>query len=333
MLADPGTRAAALAALPAAFVAGIALTEGARRMALKNQVMDVPSERGMSTQVTPRGGGISIVILGTIFGIAAWLFGALSLSEFLGVTGLGLIIAVLGFVDDVKNLPAKVRFPIQGACGVGALLLLHPLPADPLGWAWFALLFVGTVWFINAYNFMDGIDGIAGSQAVAGGLACALLFAPLQPVLSLYSLVLAGAAGGFLVRNWNPAAIFMGDTGSTYLGFTFAALLIAGSDASPGFAPAWAIVFSPFLMDATVTLVMRMANGEKFTEPHRTHVFQLVAKRSGAHGKTVMLGILGWLFVLAPLAALAFTMGSAGWGPALGVCGALAVSAAILRIR
>lgn len=305
-----------LAALALALGCGLAAAAGTaamRRWALRRSLVDVPNARSSHTRPTPRGGGVAIV---GAFIAAATAWAALgddaARAIWLAVVPPGLAVAAVGFRDDLRPLPARVRLAVHGAAAawlvwrLGGLPPVHALGAvADWGVAGHLLAVVAVVWVLNLYNFMDGIDGIAGAQAVFVAGASALLGGP-QSAAFAPLLALAAASAGFLALNWPPARIFMGDAGSGFLGFALAGLLLANHAAQP--ASIWlpVILLAVFLADATVTLARRVARGESPHAAHRSHAYQRLARRWGGH-RPVTVAVcavnLGWLLPLAWLAA------------------------------
>jgi UDP-N-acetylmuramyl pentapeptide phosphotransferase/UDP-N-acetylglucosamine-1-phosphate transferase len=203
----------------------------------------------------------------------------------------------VSFVDDLRSLPVLARLAAQ-ALAAGLLVRggLAPATLDLPGLAWAlpplagAALAVGyTVWMANLYNFMDGMDGFAGGMAVFGFGTLAVLGAQAgEAGFALACVAVAAAAAGFLALNFPPARIFMGDVGSSTLGFLAAALSLWGARA--GLFPLWAAVlaFSPFIADATVTLFRRLLAGEKIWQAHRCHYYQRLVRLGWGHRKTVL---------------------------------------------
>ena len=232
--------------LPLLFAAGSALSALATavvlRAARRAQIIDIPNDRSSHSVPTPRGGGIVIVVGVTLAGAGALLAAGGPGAAWAWVLG-GLFVAAFSFLDDFRPLPAGVRLALQAL--VAAVLLaafghgwpsldLPGLPA--LGWGLFGwiLLFFWVLGLTNVYNFMDGIDGIAGIQGVAASLGwLALGVVWNDPLLLWAGLAVAATCTGFLVFNWSPAKIFMGDVGSAYLGFTFAVLPLLAHAADP----------------------------------------------------------------------------------------------------
>lgn len=265
------------------------------------------------------------------------------------------MLAMVGLADDRKGLGLGVRLLAQtaallvllaalawstrtGESDLGLLAILSGLPAIAAWVAshlppWLAgaidlllvpLLVLGGLWWINLFNFMDGIDGLAASQALfmlIGALALkmtvpdldASLLEAVAAAVPVASLVLAAAVAGFLLLNWPPARIFMGDTGSLFLGFAIFAL--AAHDVTYGDMSfwTWLILGGMFIVDASVTLVRRFVTGQRVTAAHRSHLYQRLSRRWGQHRRVTLVYFLlnvAWLFPLAFLAHRA-----ANWAP------------------
>jgi Fuc2NAc and GlcNAc transferase len=175
------------------------------------------------------------------------------------------------------------------------------------GWIGIIILLVSMVWLINVFNFMDGIDGIAGSMAVfaacAGG---ALAWAAGNTPTTMIAFMLAGSVSGFLIWNWPPARIFMGDVGSGFLGFVLGTLIILNMQHNSSNAWVWVILLGVFLADSTTTLIRRIALGKRWWQAHRSHAYQHLARRWGSHRKVVLLALCTDIFWLLPLAILAW---------------------------
>ncbi len=209
---------------------------------------------------------------------------------------LGLIpLVAISFLDDYRGIPIKWRILTHGwaACIILQASympttfdlpgLVLPLPA----WIAISLTLLFAVWMINLYNFMDGMDGFAGGMATIGFSALAWL-GWANAGFAAFCLIVAAASAGFLVHNFPPAKIFLGDTGSTALGFLAAAFSLWG--AKDGLFPFWValLVFSPFIVDATVTLLRRLLRGEKVWEAHRSHYYQRLVLLGWGHRRTVL---------------------------------------------
>lgn len=261
------------ALLAAAILRALIATGWAWRLAT-----DIPNDRSLHTLPTPRVGGWGIVPVSAAFMLAAgrsiWLIVALTLA-----------LALVSQIDDRRGLPARVRFTAHLAA-VAALLVVYPA-AVPV-WLLVPIGFL-MLWLINLYNFMDGIDGLAGGMALFGFGAYALAAlggAHASTAMSMSGAAIAGSALGFLFLNFHPAKLFLGDAGSVPLGFLAGALGYWGWRG--GVWPLWfpAMVFAPFIADASVTLLKRLLRGEKFWQAHREHYYQRMVRTGMGHART-----------------------------------------------
>lgn len=247
-------------------------------------ILDKPNHRSSHARPTPRGGGLAVMaVASTLMAVVAWAAPSAWLALLVGG---GLVLMALGWLDDRKGLSARLRLVVQAAT-VAALLLALPaserlIDVLPL-WLERGLIALGWVWFINLYNFMDGIDGITGVETMALGGALGLVagLGYLDPAYGWAGMILAGAALGFLRWNWHPAHIFLGDGGSLPLGFILGGLLLALALA--GHWAAALILPLYYLMDATATLARRISRGHKPWEAHREHAYQKAARKFGRH--------------------------------------------------
>jgi FlaA1/EpsC-like NDP-sugar epimerase/UDP-N-acetylmuramyl pentapeptide phosphotransferase/UDP-N-acetylglucosamine-1-phosphate transferase len=294
----------------AAFAAAVLLTALVRRFLVKRRMLDVPNGRSSHAEPKPRGGGIGIVaaLLAAVL-LFVWTGatpGSLGWALLVG----GATVAAVGLADDRFHVPARVRLLVHFLAAGWALWQLGGIGTLHLGrltwaWGWTGQLLAlgGLVWMINLYNFMDGIDGLAGLEALcAGGLGALLLAASGLGGHALVAAVLAGASAGFLVWNWPPAKIFMGDAGSGFLGFVFGVLILSSAKEQPSLLWPWLILLSAFLVDSTWTLLRRLVSGARWYEAHCSHAYQHAAREWRSHGKvtaTVAAVNLAWLFPLA----------------------------------
>jgi len=293
------------------------------RHAVNWGLLDIPNARSSHSHPTPRGGGLAIVVTVLAATTIAALLRELPLLDAAALVGCGGVVAAIGYYDDMKGLSALPRFLVHltaAVISVGVLIgldsVLAVLSAPLPRWFAFSVLVVGVLWSINLFNFMDGIDGIAASQAAfvstAGAVLIAVLKDPITPWLIL-PVVTAGACFGFLVWNWPPARIFMGDVGSGFLGFWLAAVALALDRA--GVLSIWTstTLGSIFIADATVTLLRRIARRERWHQAHRSHAYQNLARRWSSHRRvTVLLWILNVAIVF-PLAAM--SVSAPGFAP------------------
>ena len=325
----------AIAALFIALVASFFLTGALRRYALGADLMDIPNDRSSHEVPTPRGGGVAIVVVVLVGLMALSLWSAVPTTGLLALGLGGAVVAGIGWLDDHRDVPARWRLLVHlvAAAWVAALAGGAPalvLPGVNWEWGWFGavvlVLFIG--WMLNLYNFMDGIDGIAGVQAVTvAGPAAAMLWWLGASGWAVVAALMAAASLGFLAWNWPPAKIFMGDAGSGFIGFMLAALAVL-TWASVGLSIwAWLILLGVFIVDATITLGRRVLRGEKFYEAHRSHAYQRASRYYNRHlPVTVAVGLIN-LFWLTPLAVTAAFLPAWGivlllmaWAPLAFVC-------------
>ena len=285
--------AALSAAFATALVGGWLYLRWAPRHAL-----DVPNQRSSHTRPTPRGGGL-VIVAGFLVGLALWLQTGGSLSpRAIGWLIGALLVAAVSFIDDLRRLPAAPR------------LLTHLIGAAILTFAGaqagymlvLPLAFVYVSLITNIYNFMDGIDGLAALQAIVASAALAVAGAVVDnPLVTGVGGLLAAASAGFLVYNIPPARLFMGDIGSTFLGFSLAGLTLLGSTGvGGGRLPIefGVVVLAPFLFDGVVTLARRALRGERWYAAHRSHYYQRLVQRWLSHAR-----VTGLYTVLAIVAA------------------------------
>ncbi len=287
-----------------------------RRYSSSCKLVHQPNHRSSHSDITPHGGGLGIVASCLL--ISLWLVwnDDFHYSSFWGVVGLFLLVAVVGLVDDILHLPVTLRLSVHASVCLVLFLGLSRLPLPdipnilifPFAITVALVVFAGT-WWINLFNFMDGIDGIAATQAIFMLGAAAILSASFYSEASetsvwLWMVCLATATLGFLVHNWAPAKIFMGDVGSTFLAFMI--LFFALMTLSIGWLnyQAWAILAAIFVVDATITLIRRIVTGQNFLEAHRTHAYQILARRWQSHAKVTLLVIAINVLYLFPLAWL-----------------------------
>lgn len=284
----------------------------------RQYALDLPNERSMHVAPVPRTGGLAIAT-----GVAASL--ALYGTGQFAVFWISLALVGLSFLDDVFGLPALIRLGAHFAASAGALALWFP-HADPIA---LVVSFLAIAWMVNAYNFMDGSDGMAGGMAVIGFGAYAAA-AHIEGIgwLALACIAICSAALAFLLFNFSPARIFMGDSGSIALGFLAGVLGVAGCEAG-----AWGpwfpvLVFSPFLVDATLTLFKRLARREKVWLAHREHYYQRLVRM----GFTQRTTALGWYVLMMTCVGVALFVRQATPSlqmAALGSCAAMYVVLAL----
>lgn len=295
-----------------------------------------PTERSSHTRPTPLGGGLGIVAGGSFAGLlAAMLIPWLAVPVLMA----GVLIALIGYSDDRRPIAARWRLGAQVLL-TGAVVATLPLDAlgPQLGLAvpesvlLVVLALSGALW-INVFNFMDGIDGLAGTEAIfllVGGALLAWLAEPLvlEDLRLWWMLGIAAATLGFLLLNWAPARIFMGDTGSTYLGLMIAFFGFSTIASAWLSVWQWLILGALFLADSLTTLARRALNREPVWEAHRRHAYQALQRRFRSHSRVTLLALAMNVLVLLPLSWLAGQLPQWGWLIAL-VTYAVLVPAAI----
>jgi UDP-N-acetylmuramyl pentapeptide phosphotransferase/UDP-N-acetylglucosamine-1-phosphate transferase len=273
------------------FVVSLVGTWAARRYALHRQLLDLPGERRSHSIATPRGGGIAIVV--SVLLALLWLIAHdPAHAAMLGAVATGLcLVAGIGWIDDHRPLPPWPRLAVQG---IAAFLLAWGIHQEGGGLSTAAIAFVAAMVLVNVWNFMDGIDGLATSQALLVAAAFGLLAS--SGAVAWLSLALAAACVGFLPYNLPKARIFLGDVGSGALGYALAALgswLMLGEEGSRASALLLLLPVSAFLIDASLTLAARVFAGQRWWLPHVEHAYQHWARRVHAHGR-VTLGYGAW---------------------------------------
>lgn len=263
------------------------LTWAARGYALRRQLLDQPGERRSHSVATPRGGGIAIVIsLLAAAGAAMWAWPEAAGSVLIASLGL-VLVAGIGWWDDHRPLPAVRRLCVHV---VAAALLAGLVKLHGGSWVLAGLVLFFTTSLINIWNFMDGINGIASSQAVIAALG----LAPVLPwPYSLAAIALGLACLGFLPFNFPRAKIFMGDVGSGALGYAVSVVLAIASLKTNIHWMLLLVPISPFLVDAGFTLLARMLSGQRWMEPHTQHVYQRAVQAGASHAQ-----VTGMYFVL-----------------------------------
>jgi len=299
----------AVACLAVAFFTALIIRWRARRMGLIAEV----NSRSSHTVPTPSGGGIGIVLAASVAGI----FVAIPYpAAIVPVIIAGILIAIIGYLDDRQPIAARWRLGAQILL-TGAVVLSVPLEIlgpqlgvtlpEPVFLV--VLVLAGALW-INLFNFMDGIDGLAAAEAIfllLGAMFIASWFQPgvLYQGLFWWMAWLAAACLGFLLLNWAPAKIFMGDAGSTYLGLMFFFFVIASIAGSWLSLAQWLILAAAFLADSLTTLVRRGLNREPVWQPHKRHAYQHLQRRLGSHAMATLIYIAIDVGLLLPLAWLA----------------------------
>jgi Fuc2NAc and GlcNAc transferase len=285
---------ATLTLLVGGFVATLLLEWLVLRLVRHYQLLAIPNARSSHVDATPTLGGIAIVLT-----VCGYLLSQVSagVDPAVGLLLGGGLLAIVGFGDDIRDLSALVRL----ACQVVAVALV--LVYLSTGWSWWLLGLVAflLVWQVNLYNFMDGIDGIAGAQVLVFCTGVTLVTGGVPGWLGELVWLLLGSALGFLAFNWPPAKIFMGDVGSGFLGLVLGFLVVTLAEET--FLPLVAslILLAGFWFDASYTLCVRIVTGQNFLSAHRSHIYQKLAMVTGHRATTAAFLLFGALW-LVPLA-------------------------------
>ena len=279
------------------FLLSFTLTYFVKNYAIKKSLVAEVNERSSHTTPTPHGGGVAIAL--TWFSGISYLYYIEDINEsFYLALMVGVVISVVSYIDDLVELSPKVRLLAQAGVAIFGLYFLDGF--SEINFIFFSIdnqiftnifAFFMIIWFINLYNFLDGIDGYAGSEAVFLGVASFLLFG------DNVSLVLALSALGFLVWNWHKAKIFMGDVGSTLLGYNVAIFTIYYANQESTNFWIWIILFGLFWFDATLTLLRRYINKERLSEAHKKHAYQRLTQAKWSHSKVVIASIFLNIFL------------------------------------
>jgi Fuc2NAc and GlcNAc transferase len=272
------------------FIASLLLVYCVRMGAIRIGLFDIPNARSSHLAATPRGGGIVIAVFVLIEILVVGAEQLLPAMVVIGWTVGGMMIAAIGLIDDLRGVSAGLRLAVQA---IGAVMLvaaiggMQPLPTP---WGVVSMGHVGWVvgvaailWCVNLYNFMDGIDGLAGAQSVFVATAGAEMVSAAHAGVRLPLLVLSGSSLGFLVWNLSPRKIFLGDVGSGFIGFSIAGAAFVGSTNKEFSLWAWLALNGLFFVDATTTLIVRTIRGERPVDAHRSHVYQRLAQRLNSH--------------------------------------------------
>ena len=275
-------------------------TQLIRRWALKRGVMDVPNQRSSHQNPTPLGGGLAIVVSFLLVMLLVGLFQSNNTRQYWGLIINGLIIAAIGFLDDLYNLrrtPRIIAWVLIAALSMIFGIELKSISLPIIGIIQFGILspLITFLWLIgmtNLFNFMDGIDGLAGFEAlVVAGFLSGIAFYTGNGLVFTASVIIFGAVLGFLPHNFPKAKVFMGDGGSNFLGYIFAALAVIGSQSDNNqisfIIPV--ILLSLFLLDGGTTLIKRVPKGKDWLEPHRDHYYQRLIKLGISHKNVTLL--------------------------------------------
>lgn len=298
-----------------------------RRWATKNQMVYEPNELTAHTKTMPHGGGVVIVAVTLIGATALALFGyQLPLISLIAYLNGAIIIAIVSWFDDKNYLPIAIRFSAHSVAAMTIIVALVITTTQAgssfwLGqWGWLAGVgaFFWLAGFANLFNFMDGVDGMAGLQAVVAGLAWAILGWHAElPAIAAIGLFMAASSLGFLGHNWSPATIFMGDVSSVFLGYTLAALPLLAAQKDLALLPLGIIITWPCFFDPALTIIRRLLRGENVFIRHRSFLFHRMAIVGYSHSTISLL--YGGLTLIASTLAVTWYIGLFMWGLAVAI--------------
>lgn len=288
-----------------------------RRFALQHGIIAKVNFRSLHERLVPRGGGLAFSCVFSLAILAMGRFGDLSAWLALAFGAGGIAATIVGFVDDVIEVPAIKKLFAQSCLALWVVVIFYqPLYAShvsSLNWIWFCVAMLGllfiSVWFINLYNFIDGVDGLAISGSVyicVSAIAVLLLTGGDESFILIFA-ILAAASLGFWFFNHPPASVFMGDAGSIFLGYCFGALLLATVFSGQLSIWTWITILGYFIGDTTTTSLYRLLYVKKWYGVHRSHAYQNLARIHGSHAKvTYGVGLYNilWVFPLVIWSAL-----------------------------
>ena len=298
------------------FVASLMLTGVLCKYAVRLNLIATPIERSAHHEPIPTGGGLSISLLFSLATLCCYFVGLISADEFLALSG-AFLIGLLGLADDVVSLRLRWRLSVQFLAAIWSVYWLGGVA--PINFGFFVLSYplilsilgvMALVWLLNLYNFMDGIDGLAGSQLLfVSAMIYVLAMNNEDQVVGMLSAVLIAAGAGFLVWNWPPAKIFMGDAGSSFIGYSLGIMALLSMHHESLAVWTWFILLGVFVVDSMATLCNRFLLGSNWYEGHASHAYQNAAKSYKSHSKVtitvlainvIWLGPLAWLSVQLP---------------------------------
>jgi len=298
----------------ALFLASAFTTRQLVAHSLRLSTLDVPNERSSHLTPTPRGGGIAFVAASLIGFLLLLLDDTLDHADLLAICCAGIIVAIAGHLDDRQKISGATIRLVFHAIGAIVLVVAIGFPSQisvfdrtiNTGMIGSLLGIVYLVWLLNLFNFMDGTDGIAASEATFVCVAGAILnYHALSDMnFSAAAIVLAASAFGFLLYNWSPAKIFMGDVGSGYLGIVIGGLSLMAAKQQHELLWVWIILLAVFVSDATITLIRRLARKQKPHVAHRSHAYQHLAIQFNSHAKVSLIVLAINFLWLLPIAFL-----------------------------
>jgi len=276
-------------------------------IAINRNILSNPNHRTLHKSSTPRGGGVVFSSIFVIFSLYFWLNNLNNYDIFMIISVGGLAILLIGFLDDLVSISAIKKLTLQIILSGWAVYWLNGGPLMGIDWIpSLIVLFITMfflVWVMNAYNFMDGIDGMASLGGILASILIALIIVITNGLTlsALLLLLLFSTMMGFLIFNWPPAKIFMGDSGSMFLGYFFGCIVLYTIMRNEVSIWTWVIIFGYYIADTTTTQIMRLILVKKWYAPHRSHAYQNYARLADSHLKTIGLFVVYYLVWIFPL--------------------------------
>ena len=277
------------------------------KIAINRKILSNPNHRTLHKSSTPRGGGVVFSLIFVIFSLYFWFNDPNNYVIYLIISFGGLAALLIGFIDDLVNISAIKKFILQILLASWAVFWLDGGPLISIDWIPnIIVLFISMfflVWIMNAYNFMDGIDGMASLGGILASILIALIIIITNglTLTALLLLLLFSTMIGFLIFNWPQAKVFMGDSGSMFLGYFFGCIVLYTTMQNEVTIWTWIIVFGYYIADTTTTQIMRVIMVKKWYAPHRSHAYQNYARLVDSHLKTIILFVLYYLIWIIPL--------------------------------
>ena len=293
--------------LPVFFLFSIIGSLGYKKFAIRNQVLAIPNRRTLHKNPIPKGGGVVFSILSVCSVLLVWLECKLPVELLWVLVVGGLTATIFGILDDMRNIRASIKLTIQILLSAWTVYWLEGYEMVLTDWipSYLSTPLISflLVWMMNGYNFIDGIDGMAASGAVFISSTLALvIFLTVEHIEIIYIFIfIAVTVSGFLIFNWPKASIFMGDSGSIFLGFTFGALLVFTVTNGILSVWTWLAVFGYIFADISVTQIARIILVKNWWQAHRSHAYQNLARITGSHLKVISSVTIYHLFWILPL--------------------------------
>ena len=295
------------------FLSTFSLTVIFEKLGHTSYLLDHPIKRSAHSHPIPSGGGAVVAIVFLVVATSLFLNDRIPVNEYHALMG-GSLIAVLGFADDVSSLSLWARLPTQLFAAFWVIYSLGGVPS--IDFAFFrlsnpgVLILLGVlalIWLLNLYNFMDGADALAGTELIfVTSMSLAFAIIAEDTLIALISAILIASVSGFLIWNWPPAKIFMGDVGSSFIGFVLGVLALISMHNESMTVWTWFILLGVFVVDSTWTLAVRVAIGKNWYEGHSSHAYQIARRKWGSHESVIFAVLVINCTWLAPLGWLSF---------------------------